>query len=188
MLRFFQSHWVKYIWSSYTLSSPFYPLCIGTITIQSFATTLFFLRNIILHFPHPVFFWPFPQCLSSLVTWSLLATSLLPSLKSLKPYIMTIHSFLHVVYTPAAFSYTWWCIIHSWGGGESGFSCWWGRRFRALVILILLECIWNASTGLAYRPSLLRYWLPGFSSASGGLSPWLNGSTLGDCLPFPYRE
>ena len=39
-----------------------------------------------------------------------------------------------------------------------------------------------------FSPSLLPYWLPGFSSATGGLSACLNGSTLGDCLPFPYGE
>ena len=45
-----------------------------------------------------------------------------------------------------------------------------------------LEC----ACGLTSPPS--RYRLPGFSSASGGLSPCLTGSTLGDCLPFPFGE
>ena len=43
-----------------------------------------------------------------------------------------------------------------------------------------LEC----THSLACPSSLWRYWLPGLSSASGGLSPWLNGSTLGGYSTF----
>ena len=42
-----------------------------------------------------------------------------------------------------------------------------------------LEC----AHGLACPPSLWRYRLNGWSSASDGLSPWFHDPTLGDCLP-----
>ena len=47
-----------------------------------------------------------------------------------------------------------------------------------------LEC----THGLTCPSSLWLYQLPRFSSTSSGLFPWLNGSTLGDCLPFPCEE
>ena len=47
-----------------------------------------------------------------------------------------------------------------------------------------LEC----ARGLVWPLSLWRYRLLGISSALGGLSPWLNGPTLGDCPPFSCRE
>ena len=54
-----------------------------------------------------------------------------------------------------------------------------GQVACSRVIVAVRECIWNAAS-----VSLV---LPGFS-ASGGLSPLLNGSTLGDCLPFTFGE
>ena len=96
-------------------------------------------------------------------------------------------------------------IFLYWGGGSvvSVFRGSGGQGTRASVILVLRECIWKAAPwvvlhvgwswmylecarGLACPPSLWRYRLLGFSSASGGLSPCLKGSTLGDCLPFPW--
>ena len=60
-----------------------------------------------------------------------------------------------------------------------------GEGARARVILVLRECIWNASA-----VSLV---LPTFDDTGSLGSPprqvvYVPGSTLGDCLPFPYGE
>ena len=57
-----------------------------------------------------------------------------------------------------------------------------GLGTRARVILVLRECISNEP---AVSIVLSAF---GFSSASGGLSPWFHGFTQGDCLPFLCGE
>ena len=58
------------------------------------------------------------------------------------------------------------------------------QRACALLILVLRECIWNTPAVSLVLPAFDD----GFSFASGGLSPWLNGSTLGYRLPCPCGE
>ena len=56
------------------------------------------------------------------------------------------------------------------GWGESGFNCWGSmgpRSCYSYFTWLYLEC----ANGLAHLPSLWRYRLPWFSSASGGLFP-----------------
>ena len=60
------------------------------------------------------------------------------------------------------------------GWGESGFHCW-GLSVCARVILVLRECIWNAPLVSLVHPV---FGLPGFSSTSGGLSPWFHTGWL----------
>ena len=61
--------------------------------------------------------------------------------------------------------------------GECGFNCW-GVRVPCLsyscLTLMYLEC----ACGFACPPSLWQYWLPGFSSTSGGLSLWFHPGWL----------
>ena len=57
-----------------------------------------------------------------------------------------------------------------------------GQGARARIILVLRECIWNApAVSLA---------LPAYDDAGSLGSPrrvvFPHGSTLGDCLPFPW--
>ena len=66
----------------------------------------------------------------------------------------------------------------------SGFNCW-GQGVCARVILVLRECIWNASAVLLV--------LPTFDDTDSLGSPprqlvYLPGSTLGECFPFPCGE
>ena len=73
-----------------------------------------------------------------------------------------------------------------WDGGvwvhllESQWAC-------ARVILVLHEYIWNVPTVSLFL-SLFMIPAPWVSSVSNGLSPCLEGSTLGDCLPFHCGE
>ena len=71
------------------------------------------------------------------------------------------------------------------GLGESGFNCWGGQTTRASVIHVLREYIWNV-------PAVSPF-LPAFDDTGSVGSPlcrvvYLPGSSLGDCLPFPYGE
>ena len=71
------------------------------------------------------------------------------------------------------------------GMGESGFSCWGVEGVRARVILVLRECIWNASTVSLVLPAFDDTGSLGFHPRGVG-NP--SGSTLDDCLPFFYGE
>ena len=74
------------------------------------------------------------------------------------------------------------------GWEESGFNRWGGQGDRARVILVLRECIWNASAVSLVLPALDDIGSMCFLRVKCGLSPCLNGSTLGDCLLFSYGE
>ena len=78
------------------------------------------------------------------------------------------------------------------GGWEdimmSRFNCWGGSRGPRLCYSCFMRMYLECDCSLACLLSLWQYQLPGFSSTSGGLSPWFYGSILGDSLLFPCRE
>ena len=77
--------------------------------------------------------------------------------------------------------------IYIAGWGESGFN-YWGSGDMFLCYSCFTWMYLECAHSLTSPSSLERYQLLGFSSTSGGLSSWLNGSTLDVCLPFPCRE
>ena len=73
------------------------------------------------------------------------------------------------------------------GLGESGFNCW-GVKGYALLLFLFHVNVSGMRPRFHLSYQLLTIPLPGFSSASGNLSPCLNGSILGDFLPFHCGE
>ena len=63
-----------------------------------------------------------------------------------------------------------------------------GQGACARVILVLRDCIWNAPAASFFIPAFDDTGSLGSPPRQGGLSPWLHGFTLGDCLLFPCGE
>ena len=64
----------------------------------------------------------------------------------------------------------------------------WGDQGPTLVLFLFYANVSGMRPRSRLFSQLWRYRFPGFSPALGGISPCLNGSTLGHCLPFPCGE
>ena len=71
-------------------------------------------------------------------------------------------------------------------GWGSGFNCW---AVNGPTVVLFLFYLNKSGIHERFRFSSqpLTIPTPGLFSASGGLFTCLNGSTLGDCLPFSYE-
>ena len=63
-----------------------------------------------------------------------------------------------------------------------------GQGARTRVILVLRECVWNAPAVLVVLPAFDDTGSLGSPQRQVVYPPWLYGSTLCNCLPFPCRE
>ena len=63
-----------------------------------------------------------------------------------------------------------------------------GQGAHARVILVLRQCIWNAPTVSVVLLDFVDTGSLGSPPRQVVYSPWLNGSTLGDYIPFSFGE
>ena len=73
------------------------------------------------------------------------------------------------------------------GWGESGFNCW-GVKGPALVLFLFYVNVSGMRPRSRLSSQPLTIPAPWVLLRVRGLSPCLDGSTLGDCLPFPCGE
>ena len=78
---------------------------------------------------------------------------------------------------------TFFLSLYIWDGGSLGSIV----GGQGLVLVLFLFYVNVSGMHLRSHLSFQLLTIPRFS-VSDGLSPWLNSSTLGDCLPFPFRE